>query len=73
MEIEIVELPRKIIVNKDIRVRALRRHWDEREINPIHSSTQASEVGSLDLLRGPSCFVNRLRSPLRFELSERRT
>lgn len=37
MEIEMVESPRKIIVNKDIRVRALREHWDEREINPIHS------------------------------------
>ena len=37
MEIEIVGSPRKTIVNKDIRVRALREHWDEREINPIHS------------------------------------
>jgi len=40
MEIEIVETPRKAIVNKDIRVRALCEHWDEKEIRPTypHSS-----------------------------------
>ena len=40
MEIEIIEQPRKAIVNKDIRVRALREHWDEKEIRPTypHSS-----------------------------------
>ena len=40
MEIEIVEPPRKAIVNKDIRVRTLRERLDEREIRPTypHSS-----------------------------------
>ena len=28
-----MERPRKAIVNKDLRVRALREHWDEREIH----------------------------------------
>lgn len=31
MEIEIVEPPKKAIVNEDLRVRALREHWDEKE------------------------------------------
>ena len=40
MEIEIPEPPKKAIVNKDLRVRALREHWDEKEINQMrrHSS-----------------------------------
>lgn len=33
MEIEIVERPKKVIVNKDICVRALREHWDEKEVH----------------------------------------
>lgn len=36
MEIKIVEPPKKVIVNKDLRVQALREHWDEKEINTIH-------------------------------------
>ena len=36
MEIEIIEPSRKAIVNKDLRVRALREHWDERESHLIH-------------------------------------
>jgi len=41
MEIEIVEPPRKAIVNKDLRVRALREHWDEnsKENHPISPHT----------------------------------
>jgi hypothetical protein len=39
MEIEIVEPPRKAIVNKDLRVRALREQWDEKEIRPSRSQS----------------------------------
>ena len=36
MEIEVVEPPRKAIVDKHVRVRALRERWDEKEIHPTH-------------------------------------
>ena len=34
MEIEIIEPPRKVVVDKHLRVRALRERWDEKEIHP---------------------------------------
>jgi len=43
MEIEIVEPPRKTIVNKDLRVRALREHWDEKEIHLMRRPSYRSK------------------------------
>jgi hypothetical protein len=36
MEIEVVEPPKKVIVDKDLRLRALREHRDDKRIQSIH-------------------------------------
>lgn len=57
MEIEIIEPPRKAIVNKDLRVRALREHWDEKDIRPIHRDSHRPK---------PMRYVQFSRSGIRF-------
>jgi len=67
MEIEIVEPPRKAIVNKDLRVRALREHWDEnsREIHPTHQYTsRPKSLRYVRFSRGASHFVVVLTSSI---------
>jgi len=60
MEIEIVESPRKSIVNKSLRVGALREHRDEnsKEIHPIRPHTSRPRpLRCVRFSRGTSDFV----------------
>ena len=57
MEIEIVEPPRKAIVNKDLRVRALREHWDGKEPHQIHRHTPSPKpFRCVSFIRGDSLY-----------------
>ena len=54
MEIEIIERPKKAIVNEDIRVRALREHWDEKELRALYRHPSGHKRSNVSL---PSCVV----------------
>jgi len=77
MEVEIIEPPRKTIVNKHLRVRALREHWDEKEIHPVRRHSCIHNplryvffgCGGIRWSGGADWFL----SPLRFEISKPRT